>query len=419
MGARYWMMALAIAPLIRLLMTSASEGPLSFLRSAELSLWLSSWLVEVAVILVAVGRGLNSWTCFQRLPITLRLGVGIWATAVVISTIQATAAPVLALLGAIEWLLHAVFALAAWFLMSENSPGTERQFLSFCRVYPLVTVLVGVSVLGYVLVTGVSADRDWESILPGFAHIRHSGYLFAPAMAICGVRIAIDGENGGRAMLLLAVNTGLCLWFGSRGPFLGLAAGLAVTAFLCASLRKPGVMGRLCAALLLGALLSVSIPTPEAQGFGGVSRVAQAKPDANSLTTGRVAFWEESIELSAARPVFGHGSRQFQFTSQIAKNEYKHPHNFIFQVIFEWGLVGGAAFLYILLFAAVAIMRAAKAQAQASSYPIAVAGFATMTAMAMVDGIFYYPSTLSLTILFILVALKRVDRAAEDVRPVT
>lgn len=402
-GSNHWMVALAITPVIRLLLMSTSTGSLSSLRAAEHYLWMSAWLAEVVIIFIAAGRGVDGWAFFQRLPRTIRFITGVWVAALVISTTQASAAPVLALLGCIEWLMHAAFAIAAWSLISQDAPRTERKFLGFCRVFPVVTILIGLAVLGYVLVTGISADRDWASTLPGFAHIRHTGYLFAPAMAICSIRIATDTDGGGRAVLLFAANTALCLWFGSRGPFLGLAAGLATAAFLCSSLRNRGTVWRTAAALVLGALLSVSIPSPDGQGFGGVSRVAQSSPEAGAFTSGRTAFWADTFALSTARPLFGYGARQFQFTSEIAEGTYKHPHNFLLQVVFEWGVIGGLAFVGLLL-AARAIFRGRSSRS--SSYPIAVAGFAAMTAMATVDGIFYYPSTLSLTILFVLVALK-------------
>lgn len=57
------------------------------------------------------------------------------------------------------------------------------------------------------------------------------------------------------------------------------------------------------------------------------------------------------------------------------------------QVFFDWGIVGGSAFLGLFAFAVAGILRRRGLSTQ--SYPIAVAGFTTMAALAAIDGIFY------------------------------
>lgn len=105
----------------------------------------------------------------------------------------------------------------------------------------------------------------------------------------------------------------------------------------------------------------------------------------NRFSSGSLNFWAEAAELTAKRPLFGYGVNQFQFTIQIADGRFGHPHNFVMQVFFDWGIVGGSAFLGLFALAVASILRRREWATQ--SYPIAVTGFTTMTALAAIDGI--------------------------------
>lgn len=403
---RYWILALAVPPLVRLLLMISPDQQYSRFQVAEINLWLSGWLAEIAVILVALQRGMRSRACFESLPKAVRVLAIVWVLALAVSTVTASAHPSLALMGGMGWLVHGLFGFSVWFLVSQGPVSAEKQFGLFCRVYPVITIVIGLFLLVFVLRIEASGERNWVSMLPGFAHIRHTGYLFAPALAICFARIAIAPKTNAWAMILLAGNAALCLWFGSRGPFFALAAGIAVAAVLCSSVRHRGTVWQVSSSLVLGGLLSLSVPTPDQDGFGGVARMSQTSENVNQFSTGRLNFWAEAAELTAKRPLFGYGVNQFQFTSQIADGRFRHPHNFVMQVFFDWGIVGGSAFLGLFAFAVAGILRRRGRATQ--SYPIAVAGFTTMAALAAIDGIFYYPTTLALTVLFLVMALQRI-----------
>ena len=97
--------------------------------------------------------------------------------------------------------------------------------------------------------------------------------------------------------------------------------------------------------------LWLSVPTPDQDGFGGVARMSQISVNVNQFSSGPLNFWAEAAELTAKRPLFGYGVNQFQYTSQIADGRFRHPHNFVMQVFFDWGIVDGSAFLGLFAFA--------------------------------------------------------------------
>src|SRR5690606_3445946 len=137
---------------------------------------------------------------------------------------------------------------------------------------------------------GLSSDYPFASDTPGFSHIRHSGYIFAPAMVLCLGRLATAPHAPRTAMLLLAVNVGLCLWFGSRGPFFGLIAGLVVACALFPDFRSRAFWFRSALATLAGAVLSVVVPSPASPGFNALRRFLGGWTDPDAFTSGRTRF---------------------------------------------------------------------------------------------------------------------------------
>src|SRR5690606_3005959 len=119
---------------------------------------------------------------------------------------------------------------------------------------------------------GLDSGYPFITELPGFSHLRHTGYFFAPVMALSIAQIAVDRRPLWLPVLALMLNTGLCLWFGSRGPIFGLVCGLAVAFVLFADFRKPVTIARIGGAMTAGAVVSVAVPSPEAAGFNAVMR---------------------------------------------------------------------------------------------------------------------------------------------------
>jgi len=204
-------------------------------------------------------------------------------------------------------------------------------------------------------------------------------------------------------MLLLTLNIALCLWFGSRGPFFALIVGLAAGALLLHEFRRWRFWGSVVGALCAGIFLSVIVPSPESPAFNAVRRLLSGSADPSEFSSGRTDFWIDTAKLIIERPLFGYGGGQFQSVSSLAAHTYRHPHNFIPQVLFDWGFVGGGAFLAMLLLTAAIALKARHEGDSASR--IGLFGAACMIAFAGLDGILFYPFTIAITVLFVAVAI--------------
>jgi O-antigen ligase len=250
---------------------------------------------------------------------------------------------------------------------------------------------------------GISGDYKFEPDVPGFSNLRHSGYFFAPAMMLCAARLATAPDVPRISMLLLALNTALSLWFGSRGPFVGLIGGLAVAAFLFPEFRRLAFSVRCGAATLAGTALSVVTPSPKEGVFNALRRFIFGWRDTAEFSSGRTELWQDAVRMIGERPVFGHGGEQFQYVSPRAGNFLRHPHDFVLQVIFDWGLIGGAAFLVLLALWLIAVLKTRRQATVAGR--TALFGAICMFCYATIDGIMFYPFTIGITLVLMIVAL--------------
>lgn len=396
-----WLSALAICPLIRVVVLAEPLSEMSRIQAAERYLWLSSLSVEAIVIIIAIRDGFRTTTFVQTLAAGTRLLIGAWLVALGIATLRAPYFGY-AVRSALEWLLHGMFAISVWYLAHRNRAAFAAQFHRFSRILPAVTAIAGLIVVTLVYSIGLSSDYPFGTELPGFAHIRHTGYFFAPAMALCLGGLAMAPLAPRNLMLLLTLNIALCLWFGSRGPFFALFVGLVAGALLFHEFRRWRFWAFAVGALCAGTLLSVIVPSPKSPAFNAVRRLLSGSADPSEFSSGRTDFWIDTAKLIVERPLFGYGGGQFQSVSSLAAHTYRHPHNFIPQVLFDWGLVGGGAFLGLLLLTAAIAMKARHEGNSASK--IGLFGAACMIAFAGLDGILFYPFTIAITALLIAVA---------------
>lgn len=397
-----WLMLIALHPLARVLILADSSAGLAGFRVAESFLWFSFWIVEACVIALAVRRGFRAASSLRVLDRTIWFLLTMWLTAVVIGTVNADFLPP-AIRSAVTWLVHGLFALSVWHLAIDNPAQFERAFQRFVSVLPWATAVAGTVTVVAIYSIGLSSGHFFARDVPGFSHIRHSGYIFAPAMAMCLGRLATAPREPWIPLLLFSLNLALCLWFGSRGPMFGLIAGLVACGLLFADFRRWAFWIRAGAATIVGSALSVLVPSPDEGVFNAVRRIFVKWDGPRDFTTGRTEFWKDAARLIADRPLFGYGGEQFQYVSPVAKHIFRHPHDFLLQVVFDWGAIGGGAFLALLALWGGTVLK--SRQTTSATGRIAAFGALCMLGFAVLDGILFYPFTIAVTLLLMLTTL--------------
>src|SRR5690606_31769505 len=138
-------------------------------------------------------------------------------------------------------------------------------------------------------------------------------------------------------------------------------------------------------------------------GFNVILRILFGWRDTGEFSSGRTEVWLDTVRMIGDRPVFGYGGEQFQYVSPLSGNFLRHPHDFILQVIFDWGFVGGGAFLCL-----VALWLGIAFKALRTTTPVgkaALFGAICMFCYATIDGIMFYPFTIGITFVLMIVAL--------------
>lgn len=404
-----WLSVLCALPVLTAFLSFRPDGDFAVWQMYIRQFWLPSQFFEVATVVFAFSRGCSvqkSLASFTKPVKTLAL---LWLAAMLLAVALA-AQPATALLSLISWIVHGLFAISIWFLFQRWQGSWQPDFVD---AMPLGSAAFALAIGGFVAFVGVTAEYDWVSSLPGFPHIRHSGYFLMPAMALSVGAITLS--KGNRKLLhmaLLAVNFGFAIWIGSRGPLMIFAGTVVFALIAFAAIRQARAIGAIALALGIGAVLSQVIPTPGHSSFNAVARVSGSETQSvDKLSSGRTEIWRDTLQAISNQPLAGRGGNQFRLQIPAAKETYNHPHNSVLQFAYEWGPIGAGAMLILLAMLGVRLLRATFAN-PAENLALFL-GALSMAMFSLIDGLFYYnlPIILFLTCAFGILTQREVSPA--------
>jgi len=368
--------------------------------------WTPTLFLEIGVFVYAVINGLNISKSLRSLTPISKFVILLWIAALLGSTLMADTIPMLAFRGAGFWVVHILFFTAAAHLFyisnARKLEVAERFALTLC----VASAAAGICIAAFVFSIGLDSGFDWNINLPGFTNLRHTGYFFAPAIALGLAHLAAQPSKLTIThFVLLIVNIAIMLWLGSRGPVFGLLIGFAFCAIRYFEFRSARFLWRAGSATGVAAMISIIIPIPKGFSFGALQRFWSSDSDVGAFSSGRTDFWIEAVELIKMKPLFGYGSHQYQFASEMAGGVYKHPHNSILQFIFDWGLVGGILFIMLLGYA----VYQAIWQSQGLRYVqiISAMGLISTLAYSLIDGTLFYPYPIAIVLILLLLSIVR------------
>ncbi len=265
------------------------------------------------------------------------------------------------------------------------------------RMDQIWRILYLISIVGSVTsVYGISQHFGWDPIGPvqdssrvfaSFGNPIHFGAYLAMSIPITALLI-LDPRLAARRRLIIVLTIGFALqvaamWFtGSRGPLVGLVAGLSVALAGVALFSSRERLLVYSAVVLSGVIVAVLIAL--LPGGETSARSVQFSGELSALTSsqeggviqgglvGRSEIWGDVLELSASwdtfqpdegvskvlRPVFGFGPDMFRFSSSLVSAPrtslelVDHAHNRALHTLAEQGWAGFLAFLSIVLITA-------------------------------------------------------------------
>lgn len=405
---RYWIYGFALIPLLRVLTLTSWNGEFTTWQMSWRLFWLPSLYLEFGVIGVALMHRMKPSAMLRALPVWIVILLAIWMTAMIVATSLSQYREA-ATTSLVIWTVHLLFAGGAFHLLKYYRSSLNDLAPSLVLTFLVSAASAGVVITGFVLAKGIESDFDWSGDLPGYGHIRHTGYIFAPAVAAGFASMAIWPAYRPK-VIWMASTICICamLWLGSRGPVFALLAAIIPSALLFPHFRSVRWIRTTLSASVVGALFSLIIPMPNVGWFGAVKRIWVGGADMSELSSNRVDIWRETISLILNRPYAGYGGLQFQHIVESSQGLLKHPHNSVLQFILDWGILGGIAM--VLLFSAILLGLVISRARQCDLSPLAFMVGCTMLVFSLIDGILFYSFTIATSLLFLLMPYAAVQK---------
>ncbi len=300
-------------------------------------------------------RGATVWRSARLRPVLL---AGCAFLAVCAASIAVSGFPALSARGLVfKWLEYLLFTVIVADVCSR--PRIVTRALAFVAWSALGVVGYAFIQVTFVLKTKAYAFHPlwyYKRMMGPYENpIDLATYLMVVGFVLLAYALTRRGPARWRLGALVAL-IALCLAeTRAVGAWLGAGAGFLVMAVLSPALRRAGLI-----ALLVAAALGMAVLQRE-------GRLGEVMARSDVGVRDRWAMWQAALGMIRDRPVLGHGLNTFM-ANYLAywvggERQPRYAHNCYLQVAAETGLVGLAAFLWLLggLFAhlAAGIRRAA------------------------------------------------------------
>lgn len=300
----------------------------------------------------------------------------------------------------VTWLIHVFFVLSvASFLQQLDKPQAVPLEIINSSALLLIFYV-------YQLLTEPVLSSDVWFMGPPFAfHIRLVGYLFVAAFVVALAGFVCGRQWWQRALfwgLLIAFGSAL-VWLGGRASVLAALVVMALMAIYIVIYMRNQLWLLLGLLLVLPAAyyLAMAFVVFEWNGFAAVAEanIAVASSDdvdLNSLTTGRVLIWQETLAALWQSPMLGWGPNGYLFIPDHRMGFGIHPHNVFVQFLIEWGLLGASLTALLLIWLLGRLLRTLGLMLQAGKLaPVSAAlVLLALSINGLADGTYYHAQSL-------------------------
>jgi len=367
--------------------TYVHKMPLIWQERARL-LELPFVLSELALIVIAVSRGLTLQAMWRQVSRDVRVAVVVLLATMAVSSVLMASQTADAVLQSLIQLVHLYFALAVFYLARMEPVRDWSQLLVALVAGVFVIALYSAFRLGFPppLSRVPGGAIEWDFALPGFISVRYLGTWLGAIGAALAIKL-LYLERHVRPTVSHGVFVfvlGFMFWTGTRAAVLGVLAAIvfsAITLRRLPSFRSLLTGGGLALlALALAIVFEFGHPVFRLYNLGEGSSL-------DAATSGRTVLWHATLARWWESPLTGWGTGGIFFD---VKTGWTHtqPHNSVIQFLVDWGIFGALAAVWLIARAVVGAARVAIPDRQ--SWPI-LAMVYSLLAMSMVDGALYYP----------------------------
>jgi O-antigen ligase len=318
-----WPLALSGFPPVLFAVTGSDPLP-----NGGVVILLAGWIALSITIAVALGRELPPLAVFLSIPVLSTAALAAW----MLVRLGASPAP-----GYGQQKVQLFLAGNVMFMLGGVIAGWRPKQLRLLLKLVFLVSFAGAAVLGYQFLTGGA-----KATLPDRFTLSASDDPIALGRdsaggLLIGIYLLLTVRSSTTRLLLALSVPVLAIALvaaGSRGPVVGVMAGLVVFAALTVSSR--GARRRLLslAGAVLGSVIVVPIVVPQA----AVSRSLEifAVSGGGLSSNGRTGLWGDAVSTFASHTFMGIGTGGFSAV-QVAE---AYPHSLLLEVASELGVVG-------------------------------------------------------------------------------
>lgn len=376
-----------MTPLVQGLLTTTLDGYVTYPQSVIRVLSVVTILTDLFIVIVAIKIGLLQYIRFNLSNIVKIIFAILFASAI-FSALAGNSLVIFSLFITSRFFLQiaALFSLINIF-SSSSSFDTKRYFgvmMTGVFLYVAYILLIIAMIPDY-------AAFYWLGGLPSATNVRHIGnYVAILSIAAIGLFLFAKNPNQWRILAVIFVVTAFLAWTGSRAAFVGLIVALPTAIYVVRRHVSATRIGILAATLSFAVLVTIPLPVPN-PSYGVIRMiVASDVRQSSDISSSRTIVWQRTIAEIAKAPIIGHGAGRF-LGNMDAKYRYDldNPHNFILQFGYDWGILGLAVALLLLILGSVRLFKLPIISPLATF--CAVSGLMLMLSIGMLEGMFYHP----------------------------
>jgi O-antigen ligase len=379
--------AISMTPLVQGLLTTTLDGYVTYPQSVIRVLSVVTILTDLFIIVVAIKIGLLQYIQLN-LPNIVKIIFAILFTSAIFSALAGNNLVVFSIFITLRFFLQiAVLFSLIHIFSSSSSFDTKRYFgvmMTGVFLYVAYIILIIAMIPDY-------AAFYWLGGLPSATNVRHIGnYVAILSIAAIGLFLFAKNPNQWRILAVIFVVTAFLAWTGSRAAFVGLIVALPTAIYVVRRHVSATRIGILAATLSFAVLVTIPLPVPN-PSYGVIRMiVASDVRQSSDISSARTIVWKRTIAEIATAPIIGHGAGRF-LGNMDAKYRYDldNPHNFVLQFGYDWGIVGLAVALLLLVVGSVKLFKLPIISPLATF--CAVSGLMLMLSIGMLEGMFYHP----------------------------
>ena len=398
----YWrisILVIALMPVLHVLATWDPDGELSRINHILRVYSLPIILLETGILLLAFIGGWRPHQQVRALPKPIRLALFAFILLGSTSSALANGFAFVSILNFGKYILQGLLLGALFHTIKRSTEFDFQRWTASIAFGGFAYVML--LALFCLLVVDPTTFR-WTERLPSATNIRQIGNVVG-LLAIVPVVLFLRQKNW-HWLSISVIHVSMLafvMWSGSRGGLFGYVVAIFVMVVTCRKFFDRTAVLLIILNWVVALGIALSVPSP-AEGFG-LARV-KASISADDATSGRIDVWISSAYALKEAPLLGHGSATYRFNmSKTNGYPYNHPHNFIIQFVYDWGIIGGSLAIFLLGIIGWKIFRMPDLPDPAK--PLAVGVFTGIMTIALIDGTLFYPLPMLIAIATIVPAM--------------